>query len=181
MNLGAVTTADYFDQLNDITFIVRVFLGFTLAFHGYWKFFQGGRIPGTARWFESIGMRPNGKIHAVLSAATELTCGTLMALGLLTPFAAAGYVSLMIVAAWTVHRPKGYRSGVDGWEYNSVLATFAVFMAAVSPGRRSLDHVVELDLAFEPYTAFAIAVGLGVAAAVGLLVTCYREPVPDAT
>jgi putative oxidoreductase len=126
-----------------------------------------------------MGMKPNGKVHAVLAASTELGCGILMALGLLTPLAAAGYVSLMIVAAWTVHRANGYRSGIDGWEYNSVLATFAVFVAAVGPGRRSLDHVLELDFAFEPYKAFALALGLGVLAGVGLLVACYRPPAKE--
>lgn len=178
--LGAVTTVDYFDQLDDITLLIRIFLGFTLAFHGYWKFFRGGKIAGTAGWFDSMGMKPNGKVHAVLAASTELGCGVLMALGLLTPLAAAGYVSLMIVAAWTVHRANGYRSGIDGWEYNSVLATFAVFVAAVGPGTRSLDHVLELDFAFEPYTAFALALGLGVVGGVGLLLACYRPPAKDA-
>lgn len=136
----AATLAEQADQLDAITLVVRLFLGFTLAFHGYWKFFQGGKIAGTAAWFDSMGMKPNGKIHALLAASTELGCGILVAVGFLTPLAAAGYVSLMIVAAWTVHRYNGYRSGIDGWEYNSVLAVFAAFLAAVGPGRHSLDH-----------------------------------------
>ena len=131
------------------------------------------------RWFDSMGMKPNGKVHAILAASTELVCGILMALGFLTPLAAAGYVSLMIVAGWTVHRANGYRSGIDGWEYNSVLATFAVYVAATSPGAHSIDHALELDFAFKPYTAFAIAVVVGVAGAVGLLAACYRPPAKD--
>lgn len=179
MNPLVAAVVDGAGQLDDITLLIRIFLGFTLAFHGYWKFFQGGKIAGTAGWFDSMGMKPNGKVHAVLAASTELGCGVLMALGFLTPLAAAGYVSLMIVAAWTVHRANGYRSGIDGWEYNSVLATFAVFVAATGPGRRSLDHALELDFAFKPYTAFAIAVGVGVVGAVGLLAACYRPPAKD--
>lgn len=175
-NTAITAATDYVGQLDDIKLLIRIFLGFTLAFHGYWKFFQGGKIAGTAGWFDSMGMKPNGKVHAVLAASTELGCGILMALGFLTPLAAAGYVSLMIVAAWTVHRANGYRSGVDGWEYNSVLATFAVYVAATGPGSRSLDHALELEFAFEPYTAFAIAVGVGIVGAVGLLVACYRPP-----
>ncbi|NLD75276.1 MAG: DoxX family protein [Acidimicrobiales bacterium] len=175
--ITAVT--DYAGQLDDIKLLIRIFLGFTLAFHGYWKFFQGGKIEGTAGWFDSMGMKPNGKVHAILAASTELVCGILMALGFLTPLAAAGYVSLMIVAGWTVHRANGYRSGIDGWEYNSVLATFAVYVAATSPGAHSIDHALELDFAFKPYTAFAIAVVVGVAGAVGLLAACYRPPAKD--
>lgn len=175
----ATTVVERADQLDDITLLIRVFLGFTLAFHGYWKFFKGGRIAGTANWFDSMGMKPNGKVHALLAASTEVGCGVLMALGLLTPLAAAGYVSLMIVAAWTVHRPNGYRSGVDGWEYNSVLAVFAAYVAATGPGSRSLDHALDLELAFRPYTAFALAVGIGIAGGVGLLAACYRPPAKE--
>ncbi|MGB3054845.1 MAG: DoxX family protein [Acidimicrobiales bacterium] len=167
---------NYADQMDNIMLLVRIFLGFTLAFHGYWKFFKGGKIAGTAGWFDSMGMKPNGKVHAYLAASTELGCGVLMAVGFLTPLAAAGYVSLMIVAAWTVHRANGYRSGIDGWEYNSVLAVFAAYVAATSPGRHSIDHAMELSFAFKPYTAFGIAIGVGVAGAVGLLAACYRPP-----
>ncbi|MBV9722748.1 MAG: DoxX family membrane protein, partial [Mycobacterium sp.] len=45
--------------------ILRLVLGLTLAAHGYNKFFGGGRIPGTAGWFESIGMK-YGTFQAVV-------------------------------------------------------------------------------------------------------------------
>ena len=80
--------------------ILRVGIGVTLASHGYNKFFGGGRIPGTANWFDSMGMRP-GKVHALLAASTEMGAGCLMALGLLTPFASAAFIALMIVAGYT--------------------------------------------------------------------------------
>ena len=54
--------------------ILRLVLGLTLAAHGLNKFFGGGRIPGTARWFESIGMKP-GKFHAAVAATTEVSAG----------------------------------------------------------------------------------------------------------
>ena len=47
--------------------ILRLVLGLTLAAHGYNKFFGGGRIPGTAGWFESIGMK-YGTFQAVVAA-----------------------------------------------------------------------------------------------------------------
>jgi len=177
---AASLPVDRFDDLSAITLVVRTIVGLTLAAHGFKKVFLGGKLPGTARWFDSIGMKPSGKIHAYLAAATELGCGILMVLGLLTPLAAAGYVGLMIVAAWVDHRPNGYWSN-NGWEYVSVLGTFAVFLAAVGPGRYSADWALGLDWSFEPATAFAIAVGLGAVAGIGLIVTCYRPPAPDAT
>src|SRR5687768_16798006 len=88
--------------------LIRVVLGLTLAAHGYAKVFKGGRIPGTAGWFDSMGMKPNGKVHAWLAALTEMGAGILFALGLLTPLAAAGFVGLMVVAAWTSHRDNGF-------------------------------------------------------------------------
>jgi len=110
--------------------ILRLVLGLTLAAHGYNKFFGGGRIPGTARWFESIGMKP-GKFHATVAATTEMTAGLGLAAGLLTPIPAAGFVSLMLVAAWTVHRHNGFFIVKEGWEYNLVLALSAVVVAPV--------------------------------------------------
>jgi putative oxidoreductase len=87
--------------------MVRLGVGLTMAAHGYAKIFQGGRLAGTARWFESIGMRP-GRLHAPLAALTEIAGGVLFACGLLTPLAAAAIVALMLVAAWTVHRENGF-------------------------------------------------------------------------
>ena len=78
--------------------ILRVVLGLTMAAHGYNKFFGGGRIPETAGWFESIGMKP-GLFHARVAATTEMAAGLGLAVGLLTPIPAAGFVSLMLVAA----------------------------------------------------------------------------------
>src|SRR6185437_13562890 len=120
--------------------ILRLALGVTLAAHGYNKFFGGGRIPGTARWFESIGMKP-GKFHATVAASTEVAAGLGLAVGLLTPIPAAGFVSLMLVAAWTVHRANGFFIVKEGWEYNLVLAVSAVGVATLGAGKYSLDYL----------------------------------------
>ena len=121
--------------------ILRVVLGLTMAAHGYNKFFGGGRIPGTAGWFESIGMKP-GTFHARVAATTEISAGLGLALGLLTPIPAAGFVSLMLVAAWTVHRANGFFIVKEGWEYNLVLATAAVAVATLGAGKLSLDYAL---------------------------------------
>src|ERR1700758_865527 len=126
----------------DLTLLVlRVVLGLTMAAHGYNKFFGGGRIPGTARWFESIGMKP-GMLHARIAATTEISAGLGLAAGLLTPIPAAGFVALMFVAAWTVHRPNGFFIVKEGWEYNLVLALSAVAVATIGPGQYSLDWLI---------------------------------------
>lgn len=172
--------ADFFDGQSAGILLMRVVIGLSLAAHGYNKFFGGGKIPGTARWFDSMGMKPNGRIHAILAASTELGAGVLFAVGLLTPFAAAGFVGLMIVAGWTVHRDNGFFIVKSGWEYNLVLAVVAVGVAMAGPGRYSLDWSLGIDLAFEPWLAFFVSAVLGGAAGIGLLAACYRPPAPDA-
>lgn len=159
--------------------ILRLVLGLTLAAHGLNKFFGGGRIPGTARWFESIGMKP-GKFHATVAATTETAAGFGLAAGLLTPIPAAGFVSLMIVAAWTVHRANGFFIVKEGWEYNLVLAASAVGVATVGAGRLSLDWLIFGKNWFDGWHGLAISLGLGLAGALGLLLIFYRPPVKEA-
>lgn len=180
MSLLATATpaADYGDQLSAITLLIRILVGATFAAHGYKHFFLGGKLAGTARWFDSLGMKPNGTIHAWLASLTELGCGIMIILGFLTPLAAAGYVGVLFVAGWTNHRPKGFWSDA-GWEYVFILATFATFIAAVGPGEHSLDWAIGFDLAFEPFKAFGLAVVLGLASGIGLVAACFRPPAPS--
>lgn len=160
--------------------ILRLVLGLTLAAHGLNKFFGGGRIPGTARWFESIGMKP-GKFHATVAATTETAAGLGLAAGLLTPIPAAGFVSLMLVAAWTVHRANGFFIVKEGWEYNLVLAVTAVVVATLGAGELSLDHLIFGKNWFDGWQGLAISVGLGLAGAVGQLLIFYRPPAKQAS
>ncbi|MGN5238616.1 DoxX family protein [Rhodococcus sp. SJ-3] len=164
------------DAIDTGLVILRVLLGMTMVAHGYGKLFRGGRIPGTAGWFDSMGMRP-GKVHAWLAALTEVGAGIALALGLLTPFAAAGFVSLMFVAAWTVHKGKGFFVTADGWEYNLVLAGGAVAVAIMGAGSASLDRLIFGGNLLDGWIGGAIALIGGLAAAGILLGTCYR-PAP---
>lgn len=170
-----------YDTFHDVgLLILRLVLGVTLAAHGYNKFFGGGRIPGTARWFESIGMKP-GKFHATVAATTEMAAGLGLAAGLLTPIPAAGFVSLMLVAAWTVHRHNGFFIVKEGWEYNLVLAISAVAVATVGPGKLSLDYLIFGDkLWFPGWQGLLLSLGLGLAGAIGQLAIFYRPPAKQA-
>src|ERR1700752_199593 len=159
--------------------ILRLVLGVTLAAHGFTKLLGGGRIPGTARWFESIGMKP-GKFHAAVAATTEVSAGLGLAAGLLTPIPAAGFVSLMLVAAWTVHRPNGFFIVKEGWEYNLILAVSAVALAGLGAGRFSLDHALFSGTGIYDFLhgwwGLLIASGLGLAGGIGQLVLFWRPP-----
>ncbi|MGV0626791.1 DoxX family protein [Mycolicibacter minnesotensis] len=156
--------------------ILRLVLGFTMAAHGLNKFIAGGRIAGAARWFEGIGMR-HGRFQALMAASTEIAAGLGLAVGLFTPIAAAGFVALMVVAVWTVHRDNGFFVLTNGWEYNLVLATGAVTVAMIGPGYLSLDHQIFGHCWANGWTGLGISLGLGLAGAIGQLVIFYRRSV----
>ncbi|HEX3548053.1 MAG TPA: DoxX family protein [Mycobacterium sp.] len=159
--------------------ILRVVLGLTLAAHGYNKFFGPGGLNGTAGWFASIGMKP-GMFHARVAATTEMSAGLGLAAGLLTPIPAAGFVALMLVAAWTVHRPNGFFIVKEGWEYTMVLAVSAVVVATIGAGKFSLDyalfHTTGLYDYLHGWWGLVISVGLGLAGGIGQLVIFWRPP-----
>jgi putative oxidoreductase len=170
-----------YDSAADFSLLaLRVVLGLTMAAHGYNKFFGGGRIPGTAGWFDSIGMKP-GLFHARIAATTEITAGLGLAVGLLTPVPAAGFVALMLVAAWTVHRKNGFFIVKEGWEYNLILAVAAVAIAGTGAGRYSLDHLLFSSSDFyhflHGWCGLVIALVLGLAGGIGQLVIFFRPPV----
>ena len=127
--------------------ILRVVVGITLAMHGLNKIFGGGKIPGTAGWFESMGVRP-GLLNAWMAALTEIGSGALLALGLVTPLAAGGMLAIMVVAGITAHRSNGFFifNAGGGYEYVLVLGAVALCLGATGPGQWSLDKVFGLHL-----------------------------------
>ena len=155
--------------------VVRLAVGLTITAHGYAKIFQGGRLAGTARWFESIGMRP-GRLHAPLAALTEIAGGVLFACGLLTPLAAAAIVALMLVAAWTVHRRNGFFIVGSGWEYNFILAIVAVGVAVTGAGTLSLDDAFGLRGLEGGWPCLLIAAVGGLGGGIGQLIMFFRPP-----
>jgi putative oxidoreductase len=156
--------------------ILRVAVGATIIAHGYNHAFGGGRLPGTARWFESIGIRP-GRAHAVVATLTELGAGSLLILGLLTPVAAGGVAGTMMVAFVAAHRRNGFfifRPG-QGYEYVGNLFLTSLALGALGGGRLSLDHAAGLRL--EGWGGLVIAAAVGVGGAALLLVTSWRPSV----
>ena len=158
--------------------ILRAALGMMIFVHGYNKAFRGGKLAGTGRWFESMGMRP-GKVHATLAAGTEMGVGVLLVLGLLTQLAAAGLIALMLVAFWTVHRDKGFMITGEGWEYVALIAAMALVASILGPGRISLDEELGIAHRLDGWTGLGIALLLGVGAGAAQLLLFFRPPKPD--
>jgi len=166
-------------QFDLIMLILRVIAGPTIFLHGYNKMFGGGKIPGTAGWFDSIGMKPNGKVHAYLASCTEMGCGLLILVGFLTPFAAAGVIGTMVVAGWTVHR-KAFFIVKSGWEIVMVMGTLFWAIGALGAGGWSVDGALDLTETFnDSLLGAAIAAGLGIGSGIAILALCYRPPAAD--
>jgi putative oxidoreductase len=168
------------DAVNLALLMFRVAVGGVMIAHGYNHVWGGGKIAGTAAWFESMGMRP-AKVHAWLASITELGAGALLVLGLLTPLAAAGLIGVMAVAWITAHRTNGFfifRPG-QGWEYVMVLLVCGLLLGAIGSGEWSLDDALELGDDLTGVTGLMIAVVAGGGGAAVLLATCWRPRRPS--
>ncbi len=162
------------DEINLALLFIRVVVGLTMAAHGVNK---AKGLAGTAGWFDSIGMKP-GKLHARFAAGGEILAGLFLAAGLLTSFAALGFVGLMTVAWYTSHRDSGFFIIKAGWEYVMVLAVVAITIAMIGPGEWSVDEAIGVATDLDGYVGLAISAGGGIAAAAVLLAACFRPPSP---
>ncbi|WP_052681055.1 MULTISPECIES: DoxX family protein [unclassified Frankia] len=151
-------------------FLLRLTVGVTMAGHGTQKlfgWFGGGGLDSTAAFFTSAGY-PSGRAFAVVAGLTETLGGIGLALGLLTPLAAAALLGTLINAMAT--RWGGGFFVPDGIEYEILIAMAALSLALTGPGRLSVDARLpvlrdnRLDVAVG-----AVALG-GVTAAVVLLI-----------
>jgi putative oxidoreductase len=110
--------------------IIRLGLGLILFAHGSQKLygrFGGYGLDGTGDFFESIGHRP-GRRMAMLAGLSEAGGGLLLALGLLTPLAAAH-------GLWATN---------GGYELPLTNALVATGLAFTGAGPWSLDHAFDI-------------------------------------
>ncbi len=118
--------------------MLRLTIGPMLIVHGYNKVFGQGGLEGTTRWFDALGLHP-AHVHARLAAATEIGAGTMLTLGAASPLPAAAAIGLMTTAARTDHKGKGFFIFRNGWEYVGVVGAVSAVIAALGPGRFSVD------------------------------------------
>src|SRR3954469_15542467 len=147
--------------------LLRFAVGVVFIAHGYNHIFGGGKIEGTGRWFNSLGMRP-GILHAWMASLVELGAGALLILGLLTPLAGAGIVGVMLVAWITNHAKNGFfifRPG-EGYEYVMTLTFCGLALSATGGGEYSIDDKItwpdKLPLDHPTWTVALICWALGI-------------------
>ncbi|WP_431953040.1 DoxX family protein [Nocardia lijiangensis] len=122
--------------------VLRLALGLTMAAHGAQKlfgWFDGAGLDRTAKFFESQGY-PASQAAAVLAGVSEGFGGLALALGLLTPLAAASILGVMINA--TAFKWGGGFFSAKGIEYELLLIFSSVTIALAGPGRFSVDSAV---------------------------------------
>ena len=151
--------------------LLRLAIGPMLIVHGYNKVFGKGGLTGTTAWFDSLGLRP-AHVHARMAAATEIGAGTLITLGAASPLPSAAAIGLMATAARTDHKGKGFFVFKGGWEYTAVVAAVSTVIAALGPGRFSVDGLLGRVRSGMKWGWFAALVGIGASA--GLIAATYR-------
>lgn len=121
--------------------LLRVTIGGIFIGHGTQKLFGwfGGNGPkATAEWFDSMGIKP-GNVNAVAAGVAEAGGGAGLLLGFKTPFSASAVTAVMLTAINRVHLKNGPWISDGGYEYNAVLIAGAASLAAMGPGKLSLD------------------------------------------
>jgi putative oxidoreductase len=151
----------------DIGFLLlRLTVGLTLAAHGAQKlfgWFGGPGLDGTGVFFEKLGFLP-GRRHALMAGLAEAGGGLFLALGLVTPFAAAVVLAVMLVAAVTVHLKQGFFLTTGGYEYTLILGAAGLSLAFTGPGSLSLDALLGFDQGGALWGGMALLVGLAAGA-----------------
>lgn len=153
--------------------VLRVLVGLVLAGHGSQKllgWFGGPGLTGASGFMEKLGFRP-GRFWALLASGSEFGGGLFLALGLLTPLAAAGLVAAMLIAVTKAHGKAGFWSTKGGYEYPLTLLVVSAVVGLLPAGRFSLDALLaHAGLALPTVPAFLaalilalIVIGVGIA------------------
>lgn len=121
--------------------IMRLVLGGIFAAHGAQKvlgWFNGAGLDGFAAYLADQGYEQADALSAAAGFA-ELVGGLLVVLGVFTPIAAAGLLSVMINAIW-LHWDSGLFAENGGFELELALAGLAAGLVLTGPGRIALDN-----------------------------------------
>ena len=157
--------------------ILRLIVGLVMAAHGAQKlfgWFGGYGLTGTGEFMVQLGFR-QGRLFATAAALSEAAGGLLVALGFLGPVGPALIISVMLVAAVTVHWKNGLFATSNGIELPLLFGAAATAIALIGPGRYSLDAVFGITAVWTQTISW-IAIGVGVLGAISNLALRQAPP-----
>lgn len=157
--------------------IGRLVIGLLMAAHGAQKlfgWFGGYGLRNTGGFMEQLGYRP-GVLFAAAAGLGEVGSGLLVALGALGPVGPALMISVMIVAAITVHWGNLF-AAKNGIELPLLYAVAALVFAFVGYGAYSIDALLGLPTPW-PTTLTAAAIAIGIIGGV-VNAAIRRRPAP---
>ena len=141
----------------------RVVLGLLMAAHGAQKlfgWFGGYGLNTTGEFFVQLGFR-SGRLFAGAAGVGEIVSGLLVTLGALGPIGPAVMLSVMLVAAVSVHWSNGLFATTNGVELPLLYATGAVGLALAGPGHYSVDAFLGITQLWTPVITWgALAAGV---------------------
>jgi putative oxidoreductase len=143
--------------------LVRIVIGLIMAAHGAQKllgWFGGYGLRGTGEFFVQLGFQP-GPAFAAAASISEIVSGLLVAFGFLGPIGPALMVSVMIVAAMSVHWEHGLFAANNGIELPLLYGVAALGIALTGFGQYSLDSWLGIA-GHVPLTTTWIALALGI-------------------
>lgn len=165
------------DAIDLALLVLRLWLGIVMLAHGI---NHGRNLEGTASWFESKGFRQAG-LNARASAGAEVAIGLGLIAGFLTSLAAAGLISIMVVAFGAIHRFSGFfvfARPDEGYEYVATLSVAALVLAVLGPGSVSVDEGLGLASRLDAWTGLVIVLA-GIVAGIGQLALLWRRPTSE--
>ena len=158
--------------------VLRLVPGLLFIGHGLQKLVPAKLSPrllaahgpqGTAAGFRQMGLEPALPL-ALLTGASEVSGGFLIASGLVTPLGTALLAAVMTVAILVVHVRNGIWTSAGGFEFPLLMLTAAYVVSALGPGTLSLDHAfgvgnwLGIDWSAGNAVRAGAAVGVGVTA-----------------
>ena len=143
MDIGALLNTTLWPDL--ALLIGRVFIGVCFVIHGLGKLglVGTGNMQGFVEWLQSLGV-PMAPFQARIAMLSEITGGTLLALGLFMRPACVLLIGTMLVAGRLGHRNAGYliTNEPPGAEYTINLAAICFVFLLLGPGTFSLDALI---------------------------------------